>query len=349
MIQDLCTPAVLYIVYSITQVISKIMKGNYSAALIEMVLSSIFALFLNYLCTINMEIVAWTIIFIPFLLMSVIIALLLYLFGRDPETGRILFNQYDESKNTPDDTSFDIREITNSLVDSTTNLFKMDNTESNDTENKIQTQSGKSGSVAATASNVDDNTTPHTTTSNNVSQMRVPFKSGEGYYTIPIENIITHNKKNYYVGKQVKTCVVIYEDKSTYEKTENTQTEGFETLTTSATPYLYFGSAESFVDDKSLVNIGNKQITMYVNKQTIKHTLEIKLNNVRVHSTDIGITRTISTDTQNIYITEIDFVFAATPEMFVNNTLFYIGSTPEFSSKIQNNQIIMLDTHVSLS
>ena len=56
----------------------------------------IFTILLNHLCMTGLGIVSWLIVFIPFILMSVIVTLLLFMFGLDPETGKLAI--YDESK-----------------------------------------------------------------------------------------------------------------------------------------------------------------------------------------------------------------------------------------------------------
>lgn len=161
---SLCTPSIVYLVYAVSQVIAKMMRGLYSEALIEMVISCLFAVFLNYLCSIDMKVFAWAIIFVPFVLMSVVIALLLYLFTRDPETGRILFNDKEYDPVSAEMTEFDPRAVVNQLVDNTTNLFAMNDTMPHNTgvAPKELTKSG-SKSVAETATDVTQEETTEET------------------------------------------------------------------------------------------------------------------------------------------------------------------------------------------
>ena len=49
----------------------------------------IFTFLLNSLCQRGLGIISWFIIFVPFILMSVISALLLYYLGLDPKTGKL--------------------------------------------------------------------------------------------------------------------------------------------------------------------------------------------------------------------------------------------------------------------
>lgn len=114
MLDKLCTPSIVYLVYSIAQVLHKIHNLQYSSALIEMIIAVLFALLLNYLCYNGMEVISWIIIFIPFLFMSVTITALLSLFGSDPNSGHILING--NQPVTQSNAQLDHREIIRQLV-----------------------------------------------------------------------------------------------------------------------------------------------------------------------------------------------------------------------------------------
>ena len=49
----------------------------------------VFTILLNFLCKTGLGIISWLIVFIPFILMTVIVTMLLLLFGLDPRTGRL--------------------------------------------------------------------------------------------------------------------------------------------------------------------------------------------------------------------------------------------------------------------
>ena len=88
-IEQLCPPAVIFLVFSITQIAIDVTNGYYNTAMLKGWVGIIFTILLNYLCNNGLGIVAWLIIFIPFLLMTVIISILLFVFGLDPSTGKI--------------------------------------------------------------------------------------------------------------------------------------------------------------------------------------------------------------------------------------------------------------------
>ena len=85
----LCTPALIYLIFSVAQVLIDTFKGMYNTALIKLLLTIIFTFLLNYLCLAGLGILSWIIIFIPFILMSVIVTMLLFVFNLDPKTGKI--------------------------------------------------------------------------------------------------------------------------------------------------------------------------------------------------------------------------------------------------------------------
>jgi len=86
---DLCPPALIYIAFSLTQIIIDTFKGLYNTAIIKIIVSSIITLLLNTLCKTGMGIISWIIVFIPFIFMTAIVAILLYTFGLDPSTGKL--------------------------------------------------------------------------------------------------------------------------------------------------------------------------------------------------------------------------------------------------------------------
>ncbi len=85
----LCAPALIYVAFSLTQIIIDTFKGLYNTAFFKVIVSVIITILLNALCQAGMGIISWLIVFIPFIFMSVIVAILLYVFGLDPATGKL--------------------------------------------------------------------------------------------------------------------------------------------------------------------------------------------------------------------------------------------------------------------
>ena len=86
---SLCPPALIYLIFSVTQIVIDTVKGMYNTAIIKIWVAIIFTILLNYLCQIGLGIISWFIVFIPFVLMTLVVAILLFMFGLDPKTGKI--------------------------------------------------------------------------------------------------------------------------------------------------------------------------------------------------------------------------------------------------------------------
>jgi hypothetical protein len=85
---ELCPPALIYLAFSITQIIMDTFYGLYNTAAMKIVIMIIITTLLNVLCKKGMGVVSWIIVFIPFVLMTTITAVLLYAFGLNPSTGK---------------------------------------------------------------------------------------------------------------------------------------------------------------------------------------------------------------------------------------------------------------------
>jgi predicted membrane protein len=93
-LQQICPPALIYVVFSLTQIIFDTVSGAYNTAFIKLWVALLFTILLNYLCNMGLGIISWFIVFIPFILNTVIIALLLLMFGLDPSTGRAIVHKH---------------------------------------------------------------------------------------------------------------------------------------------------------------------------------------------------------------------------------------------------------------
>lgn len=96
---DLCAPALIYVVFSLTQVIIDTLKGLYNTALAKFIIMVMITILLNALCQRGLGIASWIIVFIPFVMMSVITSVLLYFFGLKASSGKL--NEEPASLNTP--------------------------------------------------------------------------------------------------------------------------------------------------------------------------------------------------------------------------------------------------------
>jgi len=88
-LDKLCTPALLYVGFSLTQIIIDIFKNMYNTAFFKVIVTFIFTILLNILCKQGLGIISWFIVFVPFIMMSIITTLLLFVFGLSPATGKL--------------------------------------------------------------------------------------------------------------------------------------------------------------------------------------------------------------------------------------------------------------------
>ena len=88
-LKTICPPALIYLVFSLTQVSIDTMRGMYNLAFIKIWVAFVFTVLLNYLCLSGLGVISWLIVFIPFILMTLIVSMLLLMFGLDPTSGKI--------------------------------------------------------------------------------------------------------------------------------------------------------------------------------------------------------------------------------------------------------------------
>ena len=97
---QLCAPSLIYLIYSLIQITIDTMKGFYNTAFIKFIVMCLFTLMLHILCLSGLSIIAWFIVFIPIIMMTVIASLLLYYFGINSKSGDLnVSNDIEKNKN----------------------------------------------------------------------------------------------------------------------------------------------------------------------------------------------------------------------------------------------------------
>ena len=96
---SLCPPAIIYLIFSITQILIDAVKGLYNTAFMKTIVMIMITLLLNILCNSGLNVVSWIIVFIPFILMTVVVSMLLYFFGLDPSTGTLNYQEQTNNNN----------------------------------------------------------------------------------------------------------------------------------------------------------------------------------------------------------------------------------------------------------
>jgi len=87
MLNTMCPPALVYLGFSLVQIIVDIIKNMYNTAILKFVVMIIFTAILNVMCSSGFTMAAWVIVFVPFILMTIIVGLLLYVLGLSPTVG----------------------------------------------------------------------------------------------------------------------------------------------------------------------------------------------------------------------------------------------------------------------
>lgn len=100
MLEKLCPPAILYIAFSLTQIVIDIFKNMYNTAFFKFLVMIIFSVALNILCSRGLSVISWFIVFVPFIMMTVITTILLFVFGLSPSSGKLDYSvEYPDSQN----------------------------------------------------------------------------------------------------------------------------------------------------------------------------------------------------------------------------------------------------------
>lgn len=86
---ELCSPALVYLIFSFTQLFFDLSNKMINTAFMKLIVIIAVTTLLQILCQRGQETIAWLIVFIPFIFMSVVVGILLFVFGLDPTTGKI--------------------------------------------------------------------------------------------------------------------------------------------------------------------------------------------------------------------------------------------------------------------
>lgn len=83
MITKLCPPSLLYLGFSVTQIIIDLFSGLFNIALAKFLVMIVFTFILNFLCNRGLSIISWIVVFIPFVFMTLITSVILVAFTTD--------------------------------------------------------------------------------------------------------------------------------------------------------------------------------------------------------------------------------------------------------------------------
>lgn len=95
-IEWLCSPALIYVAFSFTHILIDMFRQNYNTAMVKFVLMIVFALLINILCDRGLRIVAWFLVFIPFIVMTFTTTIMMFMFGNALH-GRVTQNSVENT------------------------------------------------------------------------------------------------------------------------------------------------------------------------------------------------------------------------------------------------------------
>jgi hypothetical protein len=84
MLEKICSPALLYLAFSMVQITIDLFQGQYETSLLKFIIMFIFAAILNILCINGYTKIVWFIVIIPIILLTYISSVLFYVFGINP-------------------------------------------------------------------------------------------------------------------------------------------------------------------------------------------------------------------------------------------------------------------------
>lgn len=165
--ESICSPALIYIIFSLTQISIDTYNGMYNTAFLKTWVAILFTILLNYLCSIGLGVISWFIVFIPFILMTLIISILLIVFGLDPETGKSLVKVHNDSKtrnqNKPIDYRLESARESSNLI----NNSQQTTTQVTPAQTELPKTNKKSSITPSTVSNTTSNTSTTNSSSSN--------------------------------------------------------------------------------------------------------------------------------------------------------------------------------------
>jgi hypothetical protein len=86
---SICAPALIYIGFSLIQIFIDIYNNSINEAFLKFIFMLVFTLIINILCDLGYVIIAWIVVLIPIIMMTIISTLLLQVFGLDPKNKQL--------------------------------------------------------------------------------------------------------------------------------------------------------------------------------------------------------------------------------------------------------------------
>jgi hypothetical protein len=86
----LCPPALLYVVFFMINIVVEISESNYKDAITQTIICIIFTCILQLFCMADMSIIAWVLVFIPIILYVYMVLIIFLVFRMNPQSNKQL-------------------------------------------------------------------------------------------------------------------------------------------------------------------------------------------------------------------------------------------------------------------
>ncbi len=101
MLEKICSPALLYLAFSMVQITVDLFQGQYETSLLKFIIMFIFTAVLNILCLNGYTKFVWFIVIIPIILLTYISSILFYIFGISPGKTSVTVQKNQNRQNPP--------------------------------------------------------------------------------------------------------------------------------------------------------------------------------------------------------------------------------------------------------
>lgn len=85
MLEKLCGPVILYIGFCLIHIIVDLFQNHPKAALTKTLIMIVLGIVLQLLCNMGMSVISWIIVFVPFIMFTYITAIIMFVFGINPD------------------------------------------------------------------------------------------------------------------------------------------------------------------------------------------------------------------------------------------------------------------------
>ena len=101
MLEKICSPALLYLAFSMVQITIDLFQGEYQISLLKFIIMFIFTAILNILCLNGFTKLVWFIVIIPIILLTYISSVLFYVFGINPGKASVRVQEQQQQAAQP--------------------------------------------------------------------------------------------------------------------------------------------------------------------------------------------------------------------------------------------------------